>query len=341
MSFYKDSIRDELVVLNESHYYPFGLEHKNTLSPKKDDKYKYKFNGKELQNELDLNWYDYGARYYSPEISIWLSVDPLAEKGPQYSLYSFSFNNPVKYVDPDGAWPYPIHIRSFAPFKEFGGWFAGDNRGFTTSQNVTSRLGQSFVMNTDTHSYSGLRTYSSPSSHPVLGSATAGDDRGNISNFTYSNNKDGSTTTSWTSTMAGHNPLVPGSPDIDVKTNFSLTENKSAGTLGVNVTQTGDAFPAAETMIGDTKGNQLMIGVSPAIGNPYTSLPGDGNSKMMSANFTVTMDQKGVFTGVKAGDKTYSVEQWNKMMQSTPTVKQPDYKPLPNVSPTTLSPVSY
>jgi len=122
--------------------------------------------------------------------------------------------------------------------------------------------------------------------------------------------------------MAGHNPLVAGSPDIDVHTNFTLTENDKAGTLQVNAVQTGDAFPAAETFIGDTKGNQLFIGVSPADAGttgPYTQLPGDNSRPMMSASFTITMDSNGVFTGVKQGDKTYSMADWNKMNQNQPT----------------------
>jgi 3,4-dihydroxy-2-butanone 4-phosphate synthase len=122
--------------------------------------------------------------------------------------------------------------------------------------------------------------------------------------------------------MAGHNPLVPGSPDIDVHTKFILTENDKAGTLKVNAVQTGDAFPSAETMIGDTKGNQLFIGVRPANGNPYTSLPGDNDRPRMSANFTVTMDGKVVFTGVQQGEKKYTTAEWNKMNQNKPTVQQ-------------------
>jgi RHS repeat-associated protein len=43
--------------------------------------YKYKFNGKELDEETGL--YYYGARYYDPRISIWLSVHPLAERHPK------------------------------------------------------------------------------------------------------------------------------------------------------------------------------------------------------------------------------------------------------------------
>ncbi len=60
----------------------------------------YKFNGKELDEETRL--YYYGARYYDPKISLWLSVDPLAEKYPSMSPYNYVVNNPVRYIDPTG-----------------------------------------------------------------------------------------------------------------------------------------------------------------------------------------------------------------------------------------------
>ncbi|MDQ6482689.1 hypothetical protein, partial [Dyadobacter sp. LHD-138] len=89
----------------------------------------------------------------------------------------------------------------------------------------------------------------------------------------------------------------------------------------VSAVQTGDAFPSAETLIGDTNGNQLFIGVSPANGNPYSSLPGDNNRSMMSANFTVTMDGKGGFTGVQQGKTTYTVAEWNDLNRQKPTTQ--------------------
>ncbi|MFV0530908.1 MAG: RHS repeat-associated core domain-containing protein [Flavobacteriales bacterium] len=46
--------------------------------------------------------YYYGARYYNPRISLWLSVDPLAEKYPNISPYAYVVNNPVNYIDSDG-----------------------------------------------------------------------------------------------------------------------------------------------------------------------------------------------------------------------------------------------
>ncbi len=60
----------------------------------------YKFNGKELDQETGL--YYYGARYYTPEIGIWLSVDPLSDKYPSLSPYAYCALNPVMLVDPDG-----------------------------------------------------------------------------------------------------------------------------------------------------------------------------------------------------------------------------------------------
>ncbi len=65
----------------------------------------YKFNGKELDEETGL--YYYGARYYDARSSIWLSVDPLTEQGPEYSPYCYTFNNPINLTDPDVRWPFP------------------------------------------------------------------------------------------------------------------------------------------------------------------------------------------------------------------------------------------
>jgi RHS repeat-associated protein len=49
----------------------------------------YKYNGKELNRTHGLDWYDYGARFYDPELCQWHSVDMLAENYYDVSLYAF------------------------------------------------------------------------------------------------------------------------------------------------------------------------------------------------------------------------------------------------------------
>ena len=61
----------------------------------------YKFNGKEKDEETGL--YYFGARYYDADLSVWLSVDPLADKRSWVSPYSYCQNNPMNRIDPTGA----------------------------------------------------------------------------------------------------------------------------------------------------------------------------------------------------------------------------------------------
>lgn len=99
-----DNSQNEIV--SETNYYPFGLAHKgyNEQTSSSNLGEHWKFNGKELNDEFDLGWYDFGARFYDPEINRTPTIDPLADDPTQIdkSPYAMFWNNPTKYIDPTG-----------------------------------------------------------------------------------------------------------------------------------------------------------------------------------------------------------------------------------------------
>ncbi len=109
-TFYLDNViirNTALALIEENTYYPFGLKHEgyNTTVTSNTNAIatKFKYNGKELNDELDLNLYDYGARFYDPALGRWHSPDPLSQF---HSPYNYAGNNPINMIDPSGMWSY-------------------------------------------------------------------------------------------------------------------------------------------------------------------------------------------------------------------------------------------
>ena len=107
---YTDADHDGIVaqteIIEEANYYPFGLKHKgynNVVSSNGNSvAQKYGFGGKELNDELGIQWMDFGARNYDASLGRWMNLDPLAEKYISITPYSYVANGPIIATDPDG-----------------------------------------------------------------------------------------------------------------------------------------------------------------------------------------------------------------------------------------------
>jgi len=252
----------------------------------------------------------------------------MTERAEAWSPYTYVLDNPLKLFDPDGKFPYPVTIRAFAPPGAFSGaaglGFNDDSRGYSAQSNASSRITQTFTVDPSARSITGGAVSSSDThwdGHDV-GNATNTTDAGGISNQSFLNDGDNSIAT-LSSDFTGSNPAFHGlAPDIEVKSDVLVEENKKDGFINVSVDLSSKQFPATEALIGDSKGQNVFVTGAAAFGGP-NNLAGGDVKKVASGALRINIDGKGNFKSVVYGGKTYTVSDWNKAQTAKPAGPYP------------------
>ncbi|SFF51945.1 RHS repeat-associated core domain-containing protein [Thermoflexibacter ruber] len=108
---YFDDLKIELsavpvaMVVQENHYYPFGLNMKGLdyTAPNPNTENKFTFNGQtEKETKLNLHWHETAFRSYDPQVGRFHQIDPLADLFTGINPYQFGYNNPIAFNDLSG-----------------------------------------------------------------------------------------------------------------------------------------------------------------------------------------------------------------------------------------------
>lgn len=308
------------VAIQQNDYYPFGLTF-NSYQRENSVDQRWKFQGQEHIDDLDLGWDSFKWRNYMPDIGRFFNVDPLAPKYVYNSPYAFSENHVTSHIELEGLEKVSIHVRHFIPeARAGGGFYRGDNRGFTTRSNVTSRVSHTVTVDTQTKGFS-TSTVSSPTKFYPAGPLS---DKG-IERTSAPEVKDVSVSSenksiNVSSEYSAADPLALGAaPDIDFKNSYSITPDYENGSVTVTGATTGDQYPAAESFVSDEAGNRVFVGVAPAEGSIMASY-GTGDKNLINNTVRIATDANGNFTGVYGSDgKVIPVDEYNKQYQSTNT----------------------
>lgn len=140
VSYAKNAATNVLEVIDENNYYPFGLKHKG-YNDYAGTNNKYKYNGKELQDELGLGVYFFKFRSYDPSLGRFWQIDPLAGTYAHNSTYAFAENNVSSGTDLEGL-ELSFHLNGNLATAQSGPRVTGGVNGNYTLQELKSHMAQ-------------------------------------------------------------------------------------------------------------------------------------------------------------------------------------------------------
>ena len=289
ISYTKDPQTGTLEILDEDHYYPFGLKHgvyaasnlkgfkmatiggidTPILEQVRKTEYQYKYQGQERQDELGLNWDSFKWRNYDPAIGRFFNVDPLTEKYNTWSPYAFSGNRVVDARELEGLEPYVVTGRTFIPNKTLSNpyssvmkikSFGGDNRNSYQVNTTAYRTEQKVRVDFDNKKATTISNKAKGTiGYNKNGKETATSAEGKAGptpTYTPSTMENGSTTIGME--VNASNQLVS-APAINYNVNVTITETGD-GTFDFNISGQSDGFPAYEFFItNEATGNSYLI----------------------------------------------------------------------------------
>jgi RHS repeat-associated protein len=248
---------------------PFG----DALTPNGNcaDATEHHFTGKERDAESGNDYF--GARYYASSMGRWMSPDPKQPNikhlfNPQkWNKYNYVLNNPLSNIDPDGLEEITVQLRAYIP-QAHQGPYRGDNRGPTTSQNVTSRTSITVRVETDPTKNGGNPLVSNSggqagTTHNDWTGASATQTVG-LPTATVTRDSNGNVVVGIKQDAA--NPLTPQGATPGIKSDLNVTIPQDASSVTTAGTVSGS--PAFELNIGTEGGANINVPLQGASNNP-------------------------------------------------------------------------
>lgn len=250
---------NSLTLLQKVDYYPFGMVADKT-NGESDNKYLY--NGKELQDEIDLDWYDYGARFYDPQIGRWHVIDPSAENYYSWTPYNYVANNPILVTDPTGKdW-----VVSKGQYEHEGKTYEYDHYEWMDNITAKSTLPEGYYYiganNNDILTHMGVSTQYDTKSDVSAGVGFAGGGDKNVG--PVGKGVPGGT-------ISGVNAIITISANVSYN-EANVTKNNKAGITfeGVSITANVSERTASSNIdLNPTSGGYLSVSLG---GDEYTAI---------------------------------------------------------------------